>query len=213
MRELQSELEISYDRVAQHYADEYFEELKRKPFDQELLDQFAASVHDRGLVCDLGCGPGQVARYLRDCGVDVCGIDLSLEMVRCARQLNPDISFEQGDMLALNAPDGSFAGIVSYYAIIHLRREEVPRALRELHRVLQLGGKLLLAFHGGEGGFHRDEWYGEPVSIDVTLFEGQEMADYLTEAGFEIERIAQREPYSFEYPTRRVYVLGRKPLL
>jgi SAM-dependent methyltransferase len=134
-------------------------------------------------------------------------------MVRWARQLNPDISFEQGDMLALNTPDASFAGIVSYYAIIHLRREEVPRALRELHRVLQPGGKLLLAFHGGEGELHRDEWYGEPVSIDVTLFEGKEMADDWAAAGFEVEQMAQREPYSFEYPTRRVYVLGRKPPL
>jgi ubiquinone/menaquinone biosynthesis C-methylase UbiE len=213
MKRPQTEIEASYDRVAEHFADEYFEEFKRKPFDRELLDQFAASVRDRGLVCDLGCGPGQIARYLRDRGVAACGIDLSSEMLNCARRLNPDISFDQGNMLALNVPDASFVAIVSFYAIIHLRRDQAPRALKELHRVLQPGGKLLLAFHGGEGELHRDEWYGKPVSIFVTLFESQEMTDYLTAAGFEIEQVAERDHYSFEYPTRRVYILGRKPSL
>src|SRR6266850_631643 len=96
-----SELRSGYDRVAEHYATEYFDELKRKPFDCELLDTFAESVRDDGPVCELGCGPGQVARYLKDRGVDVCGLDLSSEMVRVARDLNPDISFEQGDLCAL----------------------------------------------------------------------------------------------------------------
>jgi len=38
MREHQSDLEASYDRVAAKYADEFFSELERKPFDRELLE-------------------------------------------------------------------------------------------------------------------------------------------------------------------------------
>jgi len=71
------DLQAGYDRVAEHYATEFFEELKRKPFDCQLLDQFAESVSGAGVVCELGCGPGQVARYLKDRGVDICGVDLS----------------------------------------------------------------------------------------------------------------------------------------
>jgi trans-aconitate methyltransferase len=40
-------------------------------------------------VCDLGCGPGHVSRYLWERGVEVCGIDLSSELVERARRLNP----------------------------------------------------------------------------------------------------------------------------
>ncbi|HKB64986.1 MAG TPA: hypothetical protein VKC61_03960 [Pyrinomonadaceae bacterium] len=36
-----SDLQAGYDRVAEHYATEFFEELTRKPFDCQLLDQFA----------------------------------------------------------------------------------------------------------------------------------------------------------------------------
>src|ERR1044071_6388929 len=95
-----TELQAGYDRVAEHYATEYFGELKRKPFDCQLLDAFAESVAGAGEVCELGCGPGQVARYLKDRGVNMRGIDLSAQMVRAAARLNPDIPFVQGDMLA-----------------------------------------------------------------------------------------------------------------
>jgi SAM-dependent methyltransferase len=211
MGEPQSELEASYDRVAENFAGEFSGELERKPFDRELLDGFAESLRGEGRVCDIGCGPGQIARYLRDRGVEMCGVDLSREMVRFARRLNPDIPFERGDMLELDAPEASLAGIVCFYAIIHLGREDAPRALAQMHRALRPGGRLLVSFHGGEGELHRGEWYGKQVSIDVTLFKEEEMSGYLEEAGFEVERVVVREPYEFEYPTRRVYAFGRKP--
>src|SRR5437763_13333212 len=113
MRKPQSEIEASYDRVADDYADEFFGELEKKPFGREVLGRFAESVREgEGQVCEIGCGPGHIARYLQDRGVSMCGIDLSEEMIRCARLLNSDISFECGDMLALDLPDASLAGIV-----------------------------------------------------------------------------------------------------
>ncbi|MDQ3755258.1 MAG: class I SAM-dependent methyltransferase [Acidobacteriota bacterium] len=211
MRKQPSELEASYDRVAMRFAEEFYGELERKPFDRELLDRFADGLRDQGLVCEIGCGPGQVARYLKDRGVGIYGVDLSSGQIECARRLNPDITFERGDMLALDAAAASLVGVASFYTIIHLRREDVPRALQGIYRALRPGGKLLLSFHGGEGTLHKDDWYGEPVSIDITLFEPKEMASYLEAAGFEVERVVEREPYEFEYPTRRIYAFGRKP--
>lgn len=211
MTEAELNLKTSYDRVAERYATEYFDELKRKPFDRELLDAFASSLRGKGVVCEIGCGPGQIARYLQVRGVKMCGIDLSEEMVNCAGRLNPDVTFEQGDMLALKAADESFAGIVSFYAIIHLQRDDVTRAFKEMRRVLKPGGRLLVSFHGGEGQLHRDEWYDQAVSIDVNLFSSDEMKGYLEAAGLEVERIAERPPYEFEYPTQRMYALAQRP--
>ncbi|MEP6919807.1 MAG: class I SAM-dependent methyltransferase [bacterium] len=205
-----SELAASYDRVAERYAKEYFAELDRKPRDRELLDEFVQSLSSGGPVCEIGCGPGQIARYLKDRGLEMRGVDLSEEMVKWATRLNPDISFAQGEMLALDIPDGSLAGIVSFYAIIHLQREDMTRALREMCRVLKPGGRLLVSFHGGEGELHRDEWYGEPVSIDVTLMTDEEVRGYLETAGLEVEKIVERNPYEFEYPTQRLYAFSTK---
>lgn len=200
----------TYDRVAKQYAEEFFDELSKKPFDRTLLDRLAARVGRHGPVCEIGCGPGQIARYLKDQGVDIFGLDLSLEMIACARELNRDIEFERGNMLKLDAADGAWAGIVAFYAIIHLCREELPEAFSEFHRVLQPGGALLLAFHGGEGEAHTDDWFGTGVSVSANLFEGDEVALLLVSAGFEIEDILERPPYDFEYQSRRIYVFARK---
>lgn len=211
MNNQRSELSASYDRVAEEYVEEFFGELERKPFDRELLSRFAESVGAGAAVCDIGCGPGTIARFLQDRGLRMRGLDLSQEMIKCARRLSPDISFETGDMLGLDLPDASLAAIVSFYAIIHLRRDEVTRALQEMYRVLKPGGRLLISFHGGDGELYRDLWYEKPVSIDVTLFQKDEMSRYLEAAEFEIESIVERDPYDFEYPTPRVYAWSRKP--
>lgn len=57
---------------------------------------------------------------------------------------------------------------------------------------------------------HREEWYGEAVSIDVSLFQADEMSMYLEAAGFAGIKIVERDPYEFEYPTKRVYAFASK---
>ena len=95
----------NYDRVADEYAAHLFAELQNKPLDQELLHRFASEVRGRGEVCDMGCGPGQVTRYLRDAGVTVFGLDLSPGMLDQACKLNPDLRFREGNILALQLED------------------------------------------------------------------------------------------------------------
>lgn len=210
MSDPKSEIEASYDRVAEDYAAEFLRELRRKPFDRMVLDRFAEEARGEGMVCDLGCGPGHIAQYLKDRGVEMRGIDLSSEMVNQARRLIPEIPFQRGDMLNLDLESGSLAGIVAFFAIIHLRRDDVPRALSSMHASLKPGGRLLLSFHGGTGTIHRDQWYGKPVSIDVTLFESEEMRRLLESNGFEAVEILEREPYEFEYQTHRLFANARK---
>jgi SAM-dependent methyltransferase len=206
------DLQNSYDRVAQEYVERIFGELEHKPLDRELLDRFAERVRNLGLVCDLGCGPGHVARYLRERGVEVCGVDLSPGMVEQARQLSPDIPFKQGNMLALDWPDAAWAGVAAFYSIIHIPRGEVVRALCEIKRVLRPGGTLLLAFHLGEEVVHLEEWWNQPVSLDFAFFGLDEMEGYLQTAGFEIEELIERPPYpDVEHQSRRGYIFATKP--
>ena len=37
------------------------------------------------------------------------------------------------------------------------------------------------------------------------------MAGYLKATAFEVEKIVERAPYEYEYPTRLLYAFGRKP--
>jgi SAM-dependent methyltransferase len=202
----------SYDRVADEYVTRIYDELRHKPLDRELLDRFADSVREVGLACDMGCGPGQVAHYLHERGAQVCGVDLSPEMVVRARCLNPGIDFRQGDMLALDVEDGAWAGIAAFYSIIHIPRDDVVGALREFRRVLRPGGRVLLTFHIGDEVKHLEEWWGHKVCVDFLFFRSDEMAGYLKSAGFEVEEIIERDPYpDVEHQSRRAYIFARRP--
>lgn len=71
----------SYDQIAGEYVIQLYHELDNKPIDRAALDQFAERMRGQGVVCDMGCGPGHVGRYLADRGVDVIGVDLSPGML------------------------------------------------------------------------------------------------------------------------------------
>jgi len=202
----------SYDRIADEYTRRIFNELRQKPFDRELLDRFAAELAGRGNICDMGCGPGHVARYLRDAGASVFGLDLSPKMLEQARKLNPDISFREGNMLALDLPDDSLAGIAAFYAIVNIPRDSLPLVFREMERVLQPGGLLLLAFHAGDEALHEVELWGFPISMDFFLLRPEKIKEELQAAGFAIEEVFEREPYApeVEYQSRRAYIFARK---
>jgi SAM-dependent methyltransferase len=204
----------SYDLVADEYVRRIFDELQHKPLDRQLLDRFADSVRGVGPACELGCGPGHVARYLHEQGVDVCGIDLSPAMVEQARRLTPAVEFRQGDMLALDAADGTWAGIAAFYSIIHISRGDLPQAFVEFYRVLRPGGRLLVTFHIGDETVHLDEWWGHKVCVDFFFFRSDEIAQHLCKAGFEIEEIIERDPYAeVEHQSRRSYIFARRPAL
>jgi len=200
----------SYDSVAEAYAEHLFSELDRKPLDRNLLDRFAQEMRGRGRVADVGCGPGHVARYLAERGVDILGIDLSPAMVACARRLSPGLQFRVGDLRALDLPDGSLAGILAFYAIVHFEPPQLGPIFAELRRVLCHGGALLLAFHAGDETVHVEDLFGCPVSLDFRFHRPVAVAEALRAASFEITESLEREPYEgAEYPSRRCYLLGK----
>ena len=202
----------SYDRVAGEYARRIAGELAHKPLDRTLLDAFAERVRGAGPVADPGCGPGHVAHYLAGRGVEASGIDLSPRMVERARELHPGVPFGVGDLTALEAADGSWAGAVAYYSLIHLPRPSVAPALAEIARVLRPGAPLFVAFHAGEETRHMDEWWGHPVTLDFVFFTPDEMSGNLRHAGFEVEQVTEREPYpEVEARTRRACITAVKP--
>ena len=204
-------VESFYDAVADAYVDRFYGELDHKPFDRHWLHRLAALTRDRGRVCDIGCGPGQIARYLRERGDDVFGADLSEEMLRQARRLNPGIEFQRQDMLSLTLPSDSLGGIAAFYAIVHLTLDQAEVAFRELRRVLAPGGFLLIAFHIGDEPIHVDELLGRKVSADFMLFQPDDVIARLASAGLAVEEVTIRYPYKdVEHPSKRAYILARK---
>src|SRR4029453_7868966 len=74
----------------------------------------------RGDALDAACGTGRHARYLRDRGHRVTGVDLSPEMLAVARAALPDVELREGALTALPFADHTFDLAVCALALTHL---------------------------------------------------------------------------------------------
>lgn len=137
-------------------------------------------------VLDAGCGEGHNTRLLARQGAHVTGIDISPRMIELARaheQREPlGVRYHTAAFDDLGAFEvGTFDCVVSFMALMD--GPDLPRALRELHRVLRPGGRLVFSilhpcFTTPQVGWIRDE-HGHEVGLRV--------ADYFADQPF-IER-------------------------
>ncbi len=98
--------------------------------------------------------------------------------------------------MALDLQDETLAGISAFYAIVNIPKESLPLVFREMERVLQPGGLLLLAFHTGDEIVHEDELWGRPISMDFFFFQPLAIRRYIEAAGLVIAYIFVRKPGS-----------------
>jgi ubiquinone/menaquinone biosynthesis methyltransferase len=94
-------------------------------------------------VLDLACGTGDLAFAAAVHGARVIGLDLTPRMVQLAarRAASSPVAFLVGDMTALPAADASVDVITTGYGLRNV--PVLDDAIREMHRVLAPGGRML----------------------------------------------------------------------
>lgn len=100
-----------------------------------------------GLAADLGSGPGW---YTAALGPPVVALDAALAMLKRTREVTAGALVVQGDLAALPFRRGSLAGGWARNTYVHLRTDDVPLALADLHRALLPGAPVELTFFRGE---------------------------------------------------------------
>ena len=96
-----------------------------------------------GKLLEAGCGSGRYVKYLHDRGYDITGIEYNQETVNNVNKIWPELSVVQGDILSLPYEDKRFSGIISIGVVEHFI-DGPHEPLKEMHRVLQNGGKALI---------------------------------------------------------------------
>jgi len=125
-------------------ANRYLAERTRDSEDVRLLGDFIERLPPNAKVLDAGCGAGIPISQMLSERFRVTGVDFSEAQIGLAKKNVPNAKFLCEDMTKLNFPENSFDGITSYYAIIHIPREEHQPLLAKFHRMLKPGGLALL---------------------------------------------------------------------
>lgn len=125
-------------------ADRYLFERTRDSEDVRLLAELIERLPFNAKVLDAGCGAGIPISQMLSEHFQVTGVDISETQIELAQRNVTQGEFICEDITRLKFPDHTFDGITSYYAIIHIPREEHQSLLANFHRMLKPGGLALL---------------------------------------------------------------------
>lgn len=109
-----------------------------------VLDRELAKLAKGSRVLDVGCGTGVYLRRFAAAQLEPVGVEPARAMLEVARRENPSMRIEQGVATELPFEDASMDAITSIEVLRYLHREDIHRALREMHRVLRPGGFLFV---------------------------------------------------------------------
>jgi ubiquinone/menaquinone biosynthesis methyltransferase len=153
---------------------------------ERLIDLAALRADDRLL--DLACGTGDLLFAAAGRVRLAVGLDLTHRMLQLARAKQEDVpastrsaKFITGDMLALPFPASAFTVVTVGYGLRNV--PDLPGAVREIHRLLAPGGRLLSL------DFNRPQ---NPVVLRAYLL-------YLTLVGSTVGLLLHRDPDTYRY--------------
>lgn len=108
---------------------------------KEILSFFGKTGEGKKLL-DVGCGKGIFTAALKARGYDACGIELSDELLRIAKEKNSGMDFRKGSATEIPFPDESFDFLICVEVLEHV--PDTDAALKEFSRVLRSGGKMII---------------------------------------------------------------------
>ena len=147
-----------------------------------------------GRILDLGCGSGTKTKRLAR-SFDIVGVDISEEQLRLARAEVPEATFMRADFAALDFDEASFDGVVAFYSIVHVPRDQHSALFANIRRWLKPGGLFLASLSHVGGPDRTEEWLG--VEMFFSGFPAETNRQLVREAGFELlldEVVWMREP-------------------
>jgi TDG/mug DNA glycosylase family protein len=151
--------------------------------------RFAERAHAMGAAlphgavrADLGCGAG---KHLPHLGAPVLALDAAYAMLHLARELEPRAWLVQADLAALPVRRAALAAAWARASYLHLARTELPLALADLHRALQVGAPLecTMLLGSREGELPDDEFPGRFFA----QWEPEPLRAVMTGAGFAVD--------------------------
>jgi len=197
-------VESGYDRMAESYL---LSKYKNDPAKVPSLEELAQSLPEGASVLDLGCGAGvPVTRWLARSGFAVMGVDISARQLELAREHVPEATFIRADMAEVDFSPESFDGVVAFYSIIHVPREEHEALIGKIALWLKPGGAFLATWPLGEWEGEEENWEGWGATMWWSHYGAETYKRLLRECGFNINSIDVRSTWN----ERWMFVLANK---
>ncbi len=137
-----TQVRVMFDRVARGYdrMNSVMTAGMHHRWRERAVDLARVGPGSRAL--DVATGTGDLAIELAARGATVTGMDFSHAMLDVARAKRPEITFEEGDALALRYEDGGFDAVTVGFGARNFG--DLDQGLREMARVTRPGGRVVV---------------------------------------------------------------------
>jgi O-antigen chain-terminating methyltransferase len=161
------------------------------------LQRYLELLRESAPVLDLGSGRGELLLMLREEGVEAVGIEGDPALVQAARRRGLQVS--EGDVFEIlrSKLDGSRRGITAFHILEHLPPAQLLSLLREAHRVLEPGGRLIIespnprSLRVAASLYWLDPTHQHPLHAETLRL-------YLRTTGFRVESLEYLHPFPEE---------------
>lgn len=151
---------------------------------------------------DIGCGSGQMIKFLRSNGFDVRGIDIAKEAINLANKLNKKVVAKIGSATKVPHKDKVFDLVISISVIEHLTKKEVRLFLKEARRVLKPGGYIFLVTPNYATPIRLLQgasWFGYNDPTHINFFTPWSLASKLNKYGFYKQKLFFKTDYNVSF--------------
>lgn len=189
-------VKVGYNEAAETLEKIFGIDREEEEEEVKVLSDFSSRIPSNSRVLDAGCGNGAYSRILSET-FEVIGVDISEKQIELAIQNTPKAEFFCQDMTKLTFPDEYFNGILAYYSIIHVPREEHHELLKDFHRMLQINGNILMTFHSSDDPESYDgDFFGTGAKMFWSGFDETTNLKMVQDIGFKIiwSKLVQESP-------------------
>ncbi len=135
----------TWNKIAKAYEEKF---MNLSLYDASYQDFVQALPAKNARVLDLGCGPGNITKYLllSRPSYRIHGIDVAPQMLQIAKENNPGATFSLLDVRALHTHLAKYDGIIAGFCLPYLSSNDVELLFRSSFDNLEAGGAFYVSF-------------------------------------------------------------------
>ena len=200
----------TWNKIAQIYEDKFM----NLDLYNQTYDLFCEAITtENPTVLELGCGPGNITKYLLTKRPDfkIDAVDVAPNMIALAKQNNPTAHCEVMDVREIDSIQKSYNAIVCGFCIPYLSVADVSKLINDCYHLLLQNGVIYLSFVAGD---YTQSDYQKGSSGDRVYFyyhSLESIVESFEKQGFTIDNvIAVKYPKSDNTEEIHTIIIARK---
>lgn len=183
----------TYNKVANEYQDKFM----YMDLYNDTYDYLCGLINKQySEILEIGCGPGNITKYLLTKRPDfkIEGIDISLNMLKLAKDNNPSANFKQLDCRDISSLNYKYDAIVCGFIMPYLSKDDCAKLIEDCSKLLNPNGFIYFSTMEDDyskSGFETTSFSGEN-EVYVYYHEEKYLSQYLQQSNFKLVDLSRK---------------------